>query len=142
MRVSFFHLQIAVREFFSATENASNADGDLDATPASAKTSGRPTRAEGERSGNVNNRFFSMANFRSRDDSESEEEEGEAFYVGGSEKGAGQQVLGPPKKKASEIAQQMFASALEHGATPVDSEQPSPSAGASGRVAFTGVGYK
>lgn len=129
-----------MREFFSATENSSNADAEMEAASAPVKPSERP-QAEGERRAAASNRFVSMANFRSREESESEEEEGEAFYVGGSEKGAGQQVLGPPKKKASEIAQQMFASALEHGATPVDAE-PAPTAGASGRVAFTGVGYK
>lgn len=45
------------------------------------------------------------------DSDSSDEESGQAFYAGGSEH-SGQQVLGPPKKKADMIAK-LFKSAKE-----------------------------
>lgn len=45
------------------------------------------------------------------DDSASSDEEGQAFYAGGSEH-SGQQVLGPPKRKTDMVAK-LFKSAKE-----------------------------
>ncbi|XP_076267283.1 NSFL1 cofactor p47 [Rhynchophorus ferrugineus] len=63
----------------------------------------------------------------------SDEEEGQAFYAGGSEH-SGQQVLGPPKKK--DIVADMFKSVQEHGVEILE-----PGAGSSGSRAFKGTGY-
>ena len=51
---------------------------------------------------------------------DSSDEEGQAFYVGGSEH-SGQQVVGPNKgkKKPGKLIQHMFDSARAHGAEPV-----------------------
>ncbi|XP_063721239.1 NSFL1 cofactor p47-like [Symsagittifera roscoffensis] len=70
--------------------------------------------------------------------SDSSDEEGQAFYVGGSEH-SGQQVVGPNRNKPGKIIQHMFESARAHGAEPV--------AGGSGSEAqptqrFRGTGYK
>ena len=50
----------------------------------------------------------------------SKQEEGQAFYAGGSET-SGQQILGPPKKKdGRDFVKEMFKKAREHGAEAVD----------------------
>merc|ERR1712226_568427 len=72
---------------------------------------------------------------------DSSDEEGQAFYVGGSEH-SGQQVVGPSRgKKPAKLIQDMFESAKAHGAETV--------AGASGSSGerpptqtFRGTGYK
>merc|ERR1712226_344680 len=72
---------------------------------------------------------------------DSSDEEGQAFYVGGSEH-SGQQVVGPSRgKKPAKLIQDMFESAKAHGAETV--------AGASGSSderpptqTFRGTGYK
>ena len=72
------------------------------------------------------------------EDSSDSDEDGQAFYAGGSET-SGQQILGPAKKKdGADFVKHMFKKAKEHGAEAVD-----PSAGpqASGsRSVFTGAG--
>lgn len=52
--------------------------------------------------------------------SDDEEEQGQAFYAGGSER-SGQQVLGPPKKNPiKDYVSEIFRSAQESGAEVVD----------------------
>ncbi|XP_054712194.1 NSFL1 cofactor p47-like [Uloborus diversus] len=52
-----------------------------------------------------------------------EEEEGQAFYAGGSDR-SGQQILGPGKRKvANEIVQEMFKAVRSFGAEAVDSSE-------------------
>lgn len=71
-----------------------------------------------------------------RDADESEEEEGQAFFAGGSVH-SGQQVIGPGKKK-KDIVSEMFRSAQEHGGQwvePLTSGLKKPKA-------FMGPGYK
>lgn len=57
----------------------------------------------------MNFRFATISSLNK--DASSDEEEGQAFYAGGSEH-SGQQVLGPGKKKNSIVAE-MFKSAQE-----------------------------
>nr|CAD7461750.1 unnamed protein product [Timema tahoe] len=66
----------------------------------------------------------------------SDEEEGQAFYAGGSEH-SGQQVLGPSKKK--DIVSEMFKSVKEHGAEVVDTHSPR---GPGPSSSFAGTGYR
>ncbi len=74
------------------------------------------------------------------DNSESEDE-GQAFYAGGSET-SGQQILGPSKKKeGADFVKHMFKKAREHGAEAVDPGAPG-SSGASSRSTFVGSGFK
>uniref|UniRef100_T1JGY3 Uncharacterized protein n=1 Tax=Strigamia maritima TaxID=126957 RepID=T1JGY3_STRMM len=70
-------------------------------------------------------------------ESSSDEEEGQAFYAGGSER-SGQQVIGPGKKK-KDIVSEMFKSALDHGAEVVDSGQEGPRTKFG---PFKGAGYR
>ncbi|XP_046752095.1 NSFL1 cofactor p47 [Diprion similis] len=78
-------------------------------------------------------RFGTIADLQNRDSS-SEEEEGQAFYAGGSEH-SGQQVLGPGKK--SDIVGEMFKSCQEQAVSsdPRVTSQQRPST-------FGGTGYK
>ncbi|BFZ04889.1 hypothetical protein BsWGS_07928 [Bradybaena similaris] len=73
-------------------------------------------------------------------DTDSSEEEGQAYYAGGSDR-SGQQILGPPKKKnADKLVDNLFKSAKEHGAEEKrEEEQLSIQAHS---VAFGGAGYR
>lgn len=91
------------------------------------------------------NRVRTFASLRQdSDDSDSGNEEGQAFYAGGSDS-SGQQILGPSKNKnkpnKDEFVSQMFKSVKEHGAEVVDPIRlPSP-AGPS-TSSFGGRGYR
>ncbi|PAA94451.1 hypothetical protein BOX15_Mlig028002g1 [Macrostomum lignano] len=102
-------------------------------------------------------RFVTMDALRSRkghgggggsdaEDPDSDEDDGaQAFYVGGSEKGGGQQVLGPPGSRradAGRIATSLFASARRHGATEVGSADDPGHGAAGGFAAFAGLGLR
>lgn len=71
------------------------------------------------------------------DSSGNEEEDGQAFYAGGSEH-SGQQVLGPPRKK-SDMVTKLFKSAKEHGAEVLESEREGKK---SKKLSFGGTGYR
>lgn len=85
----------------------------------------------------------SMADSGSDDD----EEQGQAFYAGGSER-SGQQVLGPPKKNPiKDYVSEIFRSAQESGAEVVDphsrhASQPGSSRGGGGGHMYGGSGYR
>ncbi|XP_023937547.2 uncharacterized protein LOC112045549 [Bicyclus anynana] len=68
----------------------------------------------------------------------SSEDEGEAFYAGGSER-SGQQILGPGKGR-KDIVTEMFKSVRERGAVVFDEEPSTASRGRGG--VFSGVGYR
>uniref|UniRef100_A0A1B0GNQ1 Uncharacterized protein n=2 Tax=Phlebotomus papatasi TaxID=29031 RepID=A0A1B0GNQ1_PHLPP len=75
---------------------------------------------------------------RSMSSSEEDEEQGQAFYAGGSDR-SGQQVLGPPKRNPiKDYVSEVFRSAQESGAEVVD-PQTSQS---SGPEIFSGTGYR
>ncbi|XP_059473550.1 NSFL1 cofactor p47 [Neocloeon triangulifer] len=67
----------------------------------------------------------------------SSDEEGQAFYAGGSEH-SGQQILGPAKKKG-DFVKDIFKSVREHGGEEVDPRQASSSKKSG---AFGGTGYR
>ncbi|WAR01526.1 NSF1C-like protein [Mya arenaria] len=71
-------------------------------------------------------------------DSDSSEEDGQAFYAGGSET-SGQQVLGPKKKK--NVVENLFKSAREHGAEEVPGDEPAQGRKGKGST-FKGSGYR
>lgn len=82
-------------------------------------------------------KFASITDIRQSDNTDSDEE-GQAFYTGGSER-SGQQVLGPPKKKSgSQFVDDIFRQVKEHGAEVVDPDQPQEKRSA----AFRGTGYR
>lgn len=71
--------------------------------------------------------------------SSSDEDEGEAFYAGGSER-SGQQILGPPSKGKKDIVSEVFKSVRERGAV-VFEDEPSSTSRGRGSV-FSGAGYR
>ncbi|XP_044738463.1 NSFL1 cofactor p47-like [Chrysoperla carnea] len=79
-----------------------------------------------------NSRFVTVQSLNAANSSD--EEEGQAFYAGGSEH-SGQQVLGPGKKR--DIVDEMFKSVQEHGAEVVETYDNKK-----GSKIFSGTGYK
>lgn len=70
-------------------------------------------------------------------DSSSDDEEGQAFYAGGSEH-SGQQVLGPGKKKKKDIISDMFKTCQGHSLA----AEPPKMGGQQRPNTFSGTGYK
>lgn len=81
-------------------------------------------------------RFGTLSDLQNKDASSSEEEEGQAFYAGGSEH-SGQQVLGPGKKK-KDIISDMFKSCQEQSIA----AEPPKMGGQQRPNTFSGTGYK
>lgn len=85
-------------------------------------------------------RFATIHNIQDEVSSDSENEEGQAFYAGGSET-SGQQILGPKKKQTGKkIVEDLFKSAREHGATEVDESEPQRRT--TTKPTFKGTGYR
>ncbi|XP_077295220.1 NSFL1 cofactor p47-like [Arctopsyche grandis] len=82
---------------------------------------------------NANSKFATLQNLNQ--ENSSDEEEGEAFYAGGSVR-SGQQILGPGKNK-NDIIADMFKSVREHGGIIMNQEAESSSS-----RSFSGTGYK
>jgi len=104
-----------------------------------------PTGASSRPAASNINTFASRFGSSKPDDddgsSDSDGEEGQAFYAGGSET-SGQQILGPKKKEGAEFVKHMFKKAKEHGAESVDpNSSAGHSAGASARPSFVGSGH-
>ncbi|KAG8333169.1 NSFL1 cofactor p47 [Homalodisca vitripennis] len=95
-----------------------------------------PTKPK-TRAAAINSRVATLSSLQAEIGGSSDEEEGQAFYAGGSEH-SGQQVLGPGKKK-KDIVAEMFKSVQEHGAEVVDPKSASSSKRPS---TFTGTGYR
>ncbi|XP_033111851.1 uncharacterized protein LOC117112790 [Anneissia japonica] len=150
MRAQFYlessgwQLQIALASFYEeddgamdvvevpATEARSSLDI-VDVTPpiSSPSVNAPPPKAS-------SSRVVTVSDMKKNQNNE-EEEEGQRFYAGGSDH-SGQQVVGPKKKKTSEIVDNLFKKAKEHGAEEVSSGsdpiQPSKPRN------FAGVGYR
>ncbi len=58
---------------------------------------------------NTNNKIFTLNSMRS----DNNEEEGQAFYAGGSDQ-SGQQILGPPRQSHESIIKNLFSKAKEY----------------------------
>ncbi|XP_028393556.1 NSFL1 cofactor p47-like [Dendronephthya gigantea] len=91
-----------------------------------------------------NQRFGTIAGLNvAAQESEESDEEGQAFYAGGSET-SGQQIVGPPRKKKEksnkEMTQSLFDAAKRHGAEVVDKSQESSSKQKA--PAFRGSGFR
>ncbi|CAF1213419.1 unnamed protein product [Rotaria sordida] len=75
------------------------------------------------------------------DDNDESDDQGQAFYVGGSEH-SGQQILGPPKKKDNDKqVTDLFEAARKQGATEVDDNKFNSSSHTKTEKPFAGVGY-
>ncbi|CAK1589763.1 unnamed protein product [Parnassius mnemosyne] len=105
-------------------------DSDMESPPASPL---HVQKKDKKKQGNT--KFATLESLQQ--DSSSDEDEGQAFYAGGSER-SGQQILGPGKGR-KDIVTEMFKSVREQGAVVFDNE---PTSSGRGRGAFSGVGYR
>ncbi|XP_070200232.1 NSFL1 cofactor p47-like [Littorina saxatilis] len=145
---SAWNLEVAIANFYEGAEehdvDEGSAANPLDADdfddvveepqPLNIKSSKKAPKTK-------NSRFGTIGGLRADEDSSSEEE-GQAFYAGGSDT-SGQQVLGPPsrkKKNPEGLVTDLFQSAREHGAE--EMEAAAPPAGANRGSAFRGAGYR
>ncbi|XP_054650370.1 NSFL1 cofactor p47 [Dunckerocampus dactyliophorus] len=86
-------------------------------------------------------RVTSFRDFMHEAEDESDEEEGQRFFAGGSER-SGQQIVGPPKKKSpNDVVEDLFKGAKEHGAVPLDRSGRGPGESSKAK-AFDGGGYR
>ncbi|XP_070566656.1 NSFL1 cofactor p47-like [Ptychodera flava] len=145
---SGWQLQVAIASFFD------NETGDMDDTPDTLPQDTRrepapqpqpaavPKAKSGKSAGS--SRFATLSDMQQGEESDSSEEEGQAFYAGGSERGgSGQQIVGPGRKKKSDkIVDEIFKTAKEHGAQEVEAGTPVPSSSRPGGTVFRGAGYR
>uniref|UniRef100_A0A2C9JL17 Uncharacterized protein n=1 Tax=Biomphalaria glabrata TaxID=6526 RepID=A0A2C9JL17_BIOGL len=118
--------------FFEGADNDSPVDDIVMSTESSENQAARTSAAN-----NPNQRVQTFSSIRV--DSESSDEEGQAYYAGGSDT-SGQQILGPPKKKdANKLVDSLFQSAREHGAEEKKDDERS---GPVKRATFVGAGYR
>ncbi|XP_049881331.1 NSFL1 cofactor p47 [Pectinophora gossypiella] len=142
---SNWQLEVALSSFYehggNADEMAPNpaaappsmpvlSDSDMDSPP------GSPLRVQKKDKKKSNTNFATLGSLQ-QNDSSSEDEEGQAFYAGGSER-SGQQILGPGKGRR-DIVTEMFKSVRERGAVVFEDE---PSTAGRSRGVFSGVGYR
>ncbi|CAH3031522.1 unnamed protein product [Pocillopora meandrina] len=85
----------------------------------------------------------SLSSVQATENADSDDEEGQAFYAGGSDT-SGQQILGPPRKKqtSNDITQGIFDDAKRHGAEVVADEDVVGRQGARHQPVFKGAGYR
>ncbi|XP_065331794.1 NSFL1 cofactor p47 [Cloeon dipterum] len=104
--------------------------------PAQVKTEPEETTKKSEKKTSSSG----IQTLRTLDNSDgSSDEEGQAFYAGGSEH-SGQQILGPSKKKG-DIVKDIFKSVRERGAEEVDVD-PRQASSSKRSKAFGGTGYR
>ncbi|CAB4022702.1 NSFL1 cofactor p47 [Paramuricea clavata] len=125
-------LQFALSNFFDAAAGEEMQDADeqpfVPPQPSQPLTAETATNtAPSDKSNKKNPRFGTIASFSTDAGQENEDsdEEGQAFYAGGSET-SGQQIVGPPRKKkekSDEMTQNIFDAAKRHGAEVVDRSQ-------------------
>lgn len=134
--------QVALTSFYENDEppelvteslDIQQAEGSEDNTSA---MSNKQVKSDSESKGVKPKPRFGTLNDLQNSDSSSEEEEGQAFYAGGSEH-SGQQVLGPGKKK-KDIISDIFKSCQEQSIT----TDPPKMGGQQRPNTFRGTGYK
>ncbi|XP_012233850.1 NSFL1 cofactor p47 isoform X2 [Linepithema humile] len=140
---SAWQLEVALASFYENDEPSGLVTEAVEDTPpveelpATTDTMSKHTKSDSTESKGAKPkpRFGTLNDLQNRDSS-SEEEEGQAFYAGGSEH-SGQQVLGPGKKK-KDIISDMFKSCQEQSI----SAEPPKMGGQQRPNTFSGTGYK
>lgn len=135
-----WNLQLALASFYEETDESLERSGSRDPSPVNLEAPRRVSPPPDKpKAASRSSRITSFADL-AKDDS-SNEEEGQAFYAGGSER-SGQQVLGPGKKpKDSNFVVEVFKAAKMHGAQVL--EPPGEAGGQhSSREWFHGAGYR
>ncbi|XP_063239019.1 LOW QUALITY PROTEIN: NSFL1 cofactor p47-like [Bacillus rossius redtenbacheri] len=139
---SAWQLEVALASFYENDGEANPVPGDDSdvmvepPTPPQDTSPPPPPRTTAPKPATASSRLCTLAELTRATSDSSDEEEGQAFYAGGSEH-SGQQVLGPGKKKKN-IVSAMFKSVKEHGAEVVD--LISRKGGRSST--FSGAGYR
>jgi len=127
---SNWQLDLAMASFYEG-------DGDMDVAAEPVGPAGAdpapPVPAPAAAAGKIN--IVGGAN----DDDDSDEEEGQSFFAGGSTH-SGTNILGPNKKKMTNVSD-FFKAFKEAGAVPVDPSEEGAS-GSSGVKAFSGGGFR
>ncbi|XP_045507121.1 NSFL1 cofactor p47 [Colias croceus] len=144
---SNWQLEVALSSFYENGGNVDEAPANAPAVTASPQPMsesdmdsppGSPEKAQKkDKKKKTNTKFATLDTLEQ--DSSSEEDEGQAFYAGGSER-SGQQILGPPGKGRKDIVTEMFKSIRERGAVVFEDEPSSTSRGRGG--VFSGAGYR
>jgi len=111
----------------------------LRANPAAAKFPVTESQDNKSKKSAVTSKFGTIGGLQK--DNDSSEEEGQAFYAGGSER-SGQQIIGPPKggKDVDKKVTKIFEAARKQGAMEADEDEDDPSYTKKEKP-FTGVGY-
>ncbi|XP_059166530.1 NSFL1 cofactor p47-like isoform X2 [Physella acuta] len=135
---SAWNLELAMSSFFEGTDNENVNERDFPAVAdVSLPTDTRNNQPSASVTTDSNQRIKTISSMHV--ESDSSEEEGQAYYAGGSDT-SGQQVLGPPKKKDSNrLVESLFKSAREHGA---EEKKEDSQMRQGGRATFIGAGYR
>lgn len=94
-------------------ENSEDEDPDYKMPTEPIKPKTQAPKPKQTRSTGGGARIYTLRDHQEDEDDEDDEDKGEAFYAGGSET-SGQQILGPAKKKAENIIQDLFRQAKEY----------------------------
>ncbi|XP_052797412.1 NSFL1 cofactor p47-like [Mya arenaria] len=136
-----WNLEMAMGSFYEGDPDDDDANlaavGQSIPEPATLPPSNAKTSAPSGSKRPTNSKFATIGSMNPSD-SDSSEEDGQAFYAGGSET-SGQQVLGPKKKK--NVVENLFKSAREHGAEEVPGDEPAQGRKGKGST-FKGSGYR
>ncbi|XP_013119175.2 NSFL1 cofactor p47 [Stomoxys calcitrans] len=120
-------LEGALSKFLAHNQGEGDGDNSETSAPANeASKSGAGSSSGSDSFGRQNTKpkFATLGDMSKRTSAQNDDEEGQAFYAGGSDR-SGQQVLGPPKRKNfREQLTDMFRMAQESGA---NMENPAPS---------------
>lgn len=136
-------MQVALASFYEndepsglVTEAVEDTEAVKELQPVTTDTMSKHTKSDSTESKGAKPkpRFGTLNDLQNRDSS-SDDEEGQAFYAGGSEH-SGQQVLGPGKKK-KDIISDMFKSCQEQSIS-----EPPKMGGQQRPNTFSGTGYK
>lgn len=140
LEAAAWNLDVAMSSFYDEGDNMGEEDVAEPAPAAPAPATDPQRISPPPRVAQPKSRFGTISNLKPEDSESSSEEEGQAFYAGGSER-SGQQVLGPPRKKqsADKLVDTMFKAAKEHGAETVEE---STSLHTNKASSFRGAGYR
>lgn len=144
---SAWQLEVALTSFYENDEpaelvtgsldiqQAEGSDGNTGAMSKNAKSDSAESKGAKPKPRSSNDRFGTLNDLQNSDSSS--EEEGQAFYAGGSEH-SGQQVLGPGKKKKKDLISDMFKTCQEQSIA----TDPPKIGGQQRPNTFRGTGYK
>ncbi|XP_026466888.1 NSFL1 cofactor p47-like isoform X2 [Ctenocephalides felis] len=135
-----WQLEVALASFYEhgGDDEDGNVEDDTNSPPQSesAEVTQPPQSRQTSKPNSRNNSRFATVQSLQQSQVSSDEEEGQAFYAGGS-RNSGQQILGPPKKR--DIVADMFKAVQEHASEVLD---PQHSTSSSTPRTFQGVGYR